>query len=591
MSIHLFARAGGSLLQDLRRLWPVVSDRRLAFIGMVALGLAACVAEALCVGLVALVIYSGAAVGSGGLSTGGSIGRIGALLPDAIRHSLLALTLTLAVAVLLRTVLVAGYGVLAASIKTLIYHRLRMKLYQRYMFAPYQLASAQSIGTIANLFQVEAPRTVELVDQLFRLPITICAIAVFMLALTWLSWRVALIAVLAGGVLTAFMQIGRIFLHRLGRRMVLLHEDLSSQMLAGIQALRTIRAFGAERREATRFAEASRQVARTIVDFARVDSLLRPSTMVVMLLMMGLVIAVSRASAASGVATIAVLALLYRLQPHVEGFQACVTSIHGLESSLTLVASHLNAPEWQSPAEKGRPLDRLPAAIKFVDVYYQHPHAKTPSLHGVSFSIPRGLVTALIGPSGAGKSTILNLLLGLTVPSAGRIECDDLTLSQIDLSSWLGRVAITGQDIDLLRGSILENLRLGQPDLDRDRAREALDLAGALAFVDALPEGLDTLVGDRGLRLSGGQRQRIALARAIATRPELLILDEATSAVEQGLEEDIHRCLRAALPGLTLLVVAHRSSALQEADQIVEIRDGAIFRNERVRGSSPLLLD
>ena len=198
-------------------------------------------------------------------------------------------------------------------------------------------------------------------------------------------------------------------------------------------------------------------------------------------------------------------------------------------------------------------------------------HKRT--LGGVSFS---GRVTALMGPSGAGKSTILNLLLGLNTPSAGRIEVGEHDLSELDRPSWVARMAITGQDIELLRGTILENLRLDRPDVREAEGRHDQDLAGVLAFGDTLPEGLDTIVADRDLRLFGGQLQRIALARAIPTRPGLLILDEASNAVEAGLEEDTH--LRAAPPDLTVVVVAHRSTALANADQVIEIQDGAFVR-------------
>jgi subfamily B ATP-binding cassette protein MsbA len=149
-------------------------------------------------------------------------------------------------------------------------------------------------------------------------------------------------------------------------------------------------------------------------------------------------------------------------------------------------------------------------------------------------------------------------------------------LSSIDRLSWLRRVAIAGQDIDVLNCSVLENLRLGRPDLLSEEAMDALAVAGIAEFIGALPDRLETRLGERGQRLSGGQRQRIALARAIVMQPQLLILDEATNSVDAALEVAIYRRLRTTLPDVTILIVAHRSSALSEADVIINIADGLV---------------
>jgi ABC-type multidrug transport system fused ATPase/permease subunit len=184
-------------------------------------------------------------------------------------------------------------------------------------------------------------------------------------------------------------------------------------------------------------------------------------------------------------------------------------------------------------------------------------------------------VTAIAGKSGAGKSTVINLLLKLYAPTSGAILVGDADLGAIDTSAWLRSVRIAGQDIDLLEGSLLDNLRLAEPDLSEADAMASLDFAGIGDFVRGLPEGLGTFVGERGLRLSGGQRQRIVLARALAGRPEVLILDEATNAVDPALETEILTTIRSRAE-LTIIVVAHREGVAELADAVITLDRGEV---------------
>jgi ABC-type multidrug transport system fused ATPase/permease subunit len=313
------------------------------------------------------------------------------------------------------------------------------------------------------------------------------------------------------------------------------------------------------------------------VRFAAVENVIMPSATLAALATIAVVILFSNALGNAAVTTLMVVAVLFRMQPQVQGLQSSLTSIHGLESSLALVARIVDEDDHVEP--RRRTVVECPPlreAIRFRDVSYRHPVSAEPTLTQLNFEIQRGLVTAISGRSGAGKTTILNLLLRLTEPSAGVIEVDGIPLASIDRLSWLRRVAITGQDIDVLSGTILENLRLGCPDLSPADAMEALAVAGIDEFVQSLPDGLQTRVGERGHRLSGGQRQRIALARAIVTRPQLLILDEATNSVDATLEIAIFHRLRAAFPDLTILIVAHRGSAVSEADVVINIADGRV---------------
>jgi ATP-binding cassette subfamily C protein len=192
-------------------------------------------------------------------------------------------------------------------------------------------------------------------------------------------------------------------------------------------------------------------------------------------------------------------------------------------------------------------------------------------LDEASLTIPADRLTVLMGPSGVGKSTIADLLLGLHQPQGGRILIDGVPLDEIDLEAWRGMVGYVPQELVLFHDSVLANLTLGDPALGEAEALEALETAGASAFVASLKDGLATTVGERGLQLSGGQRQRIALARALLIKPRLLILDEVTSALDPATEAAICENVQALDGQLTILAITHRPAWLEVADRVYDV--------------------
>jgi ABC-type multidrug transport system fused ATPase/permease subunit len=184
----------------------------------------------------------------------------------------------------------------------------------------------------------------------------------------------------------------------------------------------------------------------------------------------------------------------------------------------------------------------------------------------LSFSITANKTTALLGPSGVGKSTLIDLILSLQQPTKGQLFVDGISLNQIDQNQWRSQIAFVPQDAFLFHTSILENLTWAKPNATTEEIEIALKQAGAFEFIQQLPKGLDTLVGDRGTNLSGGERQRIALARALIRKPQLLILDEATSAVDDKSENLIKEALGQLSGKMTIIIVAHRSSLVELAN-------------------------
>jgi ATP-binding cassette subfamily C protein len=251
-----------------------------------------------------------------------------------------------------------------------------------------------------------------------------------------------------------------------------------------------------------------------------------------------------------------------------------------LQRAITLEASHRAVHKMIREAEAereeftGAKVPTLERACVFDHVSFAF--GDKPVLDDVSLALPADRLTVLMGPSGVGKTTIADLLLGLYEPQRGRILIDDVPLAEIDLRAWRRMVGYVPQELTLFHDSILANLSLGDPTIGQDQVIEALKTAGAWEFVAALPQGLLTTVGERGMQLSGGQRQRIALARALTVRPRLLICDEVTSALDPATEAAICANVRALDGTMTILAITHRPAWVDVADRVYEVDAGRV---------------
>ncbi len=227
---------------------------------------------------------------------------------------------------------------------------------------------------------------------------------------------------------------------------------------------------------------------------------------------------------------------------------------------------------------EGGVVPRLSSEIAFEGVVFAYEDEDEPVLQGLDLRIPAGRSVAIVGPSGAGKSTVVNLLLRLYEPTRGRITIDGRDVSDGSLASLRDQIAVVFQDSILFGTTIRENIRLGRPDATDAEVEAAAKAAEMHKFIDRLPQGYDTLVGERGATLSGGQRQRIALARAVLRNPAILLLDEATSALDQTTEAAVLRTLRRIGRGRTTLFVTHRLTTAADFDEILVMRDGRVVQ-------------
>ena len=229
--------------------------------------------------------------------------------------------------------------------------------------------------------------------------------------------------------------------------------------------------------------------------------------------------------------------------------------------------------------------------IRVSNIEFRYPGASKPAVDGVSFYIPEGSFTSIVGASGSGKSTLADLLLGVLEPNQGEIQISGKT-PQISTSKWLGAISYVPQEVALISGSIRENVAMGfnaNLILDSD-VFAALDLAQLKEYVLSLPDGIDTLIGERGTKLSGGQKQRLGIARALFTKPKLIVLDEATSSLDGSTEADISTAIQKLRGSVTVVMVAHRLSTVKASDQLLYLSEGKLVAKgtfEEIRQKVP----
>ena len=242
-------------------------------------------------------------------------------------------------------------------------------------------------------------------------------------------------------------------------------------------------------------------------------------------------------------------------------------------ASIRSLGEVLESPDIEANADKPA-MKEVVGIVDFKDVTFTYPGSKTPAITNLTLRVKPGEMIALVGPSGSGKSTLINLAIGFLRPQSGLISFDGNDLSQFDLRTARKFISVVPQESVLFDGSVRENITYGLGDLPDKTVIDALTAANAIDFVEALPEGVDTIVGERGARISGGQKQRLAIARALIRNPRILVLDEATSALDSESERSIQKALESLMANRTTFVVAHRLSTVQKADTILVLQEG-----------------
>jgi subfamily B ATP-binding cassette protein MsbA len=468
----------------------------------------------------------------------------------------------LAVSLVLKAAVGYAASVLFAWLSNTVGHELRVRCFEQLLYLHFDYLERSTWGRLINTIASDTWRTADALGVLCGLIRGACVVLVFGALLVALSWQLTLIVIFVLSVIGMIAIAITRKSERLGRAALISNNRFADCMYDAIGGLKIIRSFGTERRENEVFAIASQRVAS---DFLRVNMISNLGGPVFEVLsgfvIIGLLVVVVVENPGSLATTTVFVLLLFRMQPNVRQIIGDLAALRASRSFVENVFSFVDDSDKPYPLNGSEPFSRLRREIVFdgVRLTYAEPGA-TPILAGVSFSLPRGTTTALIGPSGAGKTTIIALLCRLYDPTDGTILVDGVPLGEIDMDQWRSHLAVVSQDAHLFDRSVLENITYAKADATPEEVFAATRRAAAHDFIEALPQGYQTRLGERGTRLSGGQRQRIALARAILRDPDILILDEATNALDAITEQTITQALHDFSTRKTLLVVAHRKS-------------------------------
>ncbi len=504
------------------------------------------------------------------------VNRVAGHYPEEGRMPLLAATLL--GLVMFKGLVSYGSGALTAWVRYNTVHALRRAIYDQFLHVGYDYLSRRDPGRLFQILHGQTGQTSETIYQISGVIFHACAFLVFTAVLLAISWQFTL--AVGVGVL-AISQLARRIAkrsRRLGGAGVAASERLAEVSTDGIHSMRTIRVFGAEEREGRRFDAASQDLRDIEV---RTDLWVGSVAPLTEFLYMPIFLGAAALAwhLELGHATLlACLLLFYRAQPHVRALEGARAALASSMVTVENVARVLDRSDKSYARSGSRRFDGLTGAVAFrgVGFDYEPGSDAPPALDAVSLELRAGRVTAIVGGSGAGKSTLVNLLLRLYEPGSGEILVDGVPLHEIDLRAWRRGLALAGQDAELLGGSVADNIAYARPDAKRSEIVAVAKSAAAHEFIEALPEGYETPVGARGLRLSGGQRQRIGLARALLRRPSILILDEATNALDNLSESLLQENLERLRGDVTVVVIAHRLGTIRNADHVVVMGEGRV---------------
>jgi len=365
----------------------------------------------------------------------------------------------------------------------------------------------------------------------------------------------------------------------LGKTLSAANSNFYHQISEFLAGLKITKSYVSEARHVTAFAGAIDEVRNNIISYMRSEANARLFQEIAGAGAVGVFLWMSAGQLHMPMAEVLVLVLiLYRLLPLVQSLQQAAQHLVHLAPAaytiLDLVESCAAARE--TPHNQRQDGFSLQQGIRLEQVGFSHNKDGREAVKDVGFSLKAGTLTVLCGPSGSGKSTILDLIAGLLRPDKGRIWIDQRELTDEAAQTWRTSIAYVLQESFLFHDTIRANLLIAKPDATEDDLREALFSAGAAAFVDALPLGMNTIVGDRGTRFSGGERQRLALARALLRRPPLLILDEPTSSLDEQNEQVVLKWIESLKGRVTMILVTHRPERVRFADQTLRMERGRL---------------
>ena len=454
---------------------------------------------------------------------------------------------------------------------------MRERLYRTVSGASWETLAAQKDAELINLFTNQCYQVSYGISTVIGFLSSIVSAAVQLAIALYMSVPVTvLVCVLGVAMLGAFIPL-RKKSHEYGEELIAINRDFYGELQNQLASVKEVRAYSVEAEHAELFNRISESYMTARMKYTRqssVPGLVYSLTAAVMISIVYLVCTLGMK-----VETDRLVVLVYvfaRLWPVFSGFQG---QIQNIDSCVPAYEKLVEAQKAMAPEDELEAEDVDYSGwgeLRFDDVRFAYHDSDNDTLRGVSFGLARGEKVALLGRNGAGKTTAVNLLMGFLLPSGGAIRVDGGALTRANIASWRRQVGYVLQDPLILNASVRENLKRFHPSATDEELVDALKKAYAWGFVSRMPEGLDTVLGDRGLRLSGGERQRIVLARVLLGHPSMIVLDEATSALDYESETAFHDVIASLGEESAVVLIAHSLSTVRMADRAVVLAGGKV---------------
>jgi subfamily B ATP-binding cassette protein MsbA len=470
--------------------------------------------------------------------------------------------------------------VLNARLRRHVAVSLRDNLFRRLHVADLDLFDRMPGGDLANVFLVESYRTTLAVDAMLALVQRTSIAFFYTAALFFLSWPLTTLVVGLAVFLGAALSFIYGRLKRVGVELTDLNHRLAAAVGQSFSGVRIVRATHSQEREIESFRALNDAQAAAEERSAEALSLVFPITETLavagaMVIVTCAYIFLVRPGHMLSSYLLAYGFILLRLLPLLNQLYQLHGHLAYLGGGINEVKQWLETPHFPERPFGTRVFDGVQRELRFEGVGFRYPNGRA-ALENIDFAVPVGRTVAIVGPSGAGKSTLANILLRLRAPTSGRITVDGGDSWEYSPESWHRATALVEQDAFLFHGTLRENILYGCEGVDDAALAGVLAAAHLTDVVSTLPDGLETLVGERGAMVSGGQRQRIAIARALVRNPSILILDEATSHLDSVSERLVQQALHNASRGRTTIVIAHRLSTIRDADLLIVLEHGRI---------------
>lgn len=566
----------------MRRLLPFLRQHRALATTAIVLGIVASLAEGVGISLFIPFLQG---LNAETLPTDTDIGlvnRLGELFNSVAsgdRMTLIAVCIF--VAIVLRVVVGYLVEVCYTVLDARVGHSIRTGIFAQLMALDFGYLQTISKDRLYNTLAGETWRASAAVTTLISMIIEAVTLCIFATILLLISWQLTLlvgVAMAALALLIRFLTRHTTAFGRVARRA---NVRFTKRMLQSLNGLEVTRSYGREDFEQQRFDRSSFDIANVFSRLGLLTKSVNPIYELLAAAMLVGLIVVGIRNAWNLPALVVFVLILQRLQPRIKSLDMKRVHLTTLTAPIDVVTELLDMPPQRYAKSGTVPFgeggsNRLADDIEFDNVTYTHAGSTDAALRGVSFRIPAGKTTAFVGASGGGKTTIVRILLRLYEPTGGEVRIDGRPLADFAVDTWRERIAVVSQSAFVFDATVAENIRYGRLDATDAEVESAARMADAHAFITALPRGYNTMVGDDGARLSGGQRQRLALARAFVRRPVLVILDEATNALDGVTEQTIQRELDAMPAGTTQILIAHRMSSVRQADWVVVVADGQV---------------